>query len=1517
MYVDWILVIGVILIVCLLYAIYVLVEPQLTPEGFVPVQTPNQEYTIPDLKGVTGRYVRIRPSLDPNADGYLTISQIQVLDINGENVAIQMPVTATSWGGSPIDQKYGKTTLAGNFYTFSFGKSNVPSSIVDGTLSPRISLENVFETSIQNTAANDTQYIEIDLGENTIISSIIYTGRGDAQTRSIEQIDGTIDNLTQVNRIKGMRVEIRDESKALVFGSTNNIFPTTDTVQRMNINSDLYTINPGKGSANIQTISVPDVDSYKAFLKPYITAFNTKGYIEGDLKNLVDTLRATYNASVNIDISNNIFIPALFDSPVTFYHDFYTKGGCPITSCGSITNPTLLAKCNTQLKYCSIVSRQPAVTNKSIQIFGSASATALQEMNQSIEYCKSLYLGNPASIENYIRLHFSLTNLNLILPYLRGSPPSSGTSSTASNPPQFCVPDIAQIFRRGNFVTSFIAQNQSANMTNCTIQLTGTVLGLIPFASRNMIVHWVYNRTLRYKRFINTLRKNLDLAVADRQNAFNQWAAATRNVETAGDPKNFTPMEIGLAVSFFGLSLAAVSIAKTVIATVARDNAAASYNAANALVTEIQQSVSTPGSITDVPETATRLQVPSYINISSTSILDSIAQQFYELLGGQYTISYIYDLLPLGSTMLDMRFDLLIHNSATASYGPINDLKAQYSRIRSATTQSQDVLNQAAVDYQTTLASLENNAVQGVANPFKGAVARFFYTVLNNVVTITGVILDDNAVTSFIPELNGGIPVPLGPTPGNINYKPKVLFTKNQIEPLDCTNSQTLRRIFDDYIDLVSDRANKYPLSTATPPLDLKEGTLYVNSVLGATQLTPTSCNLTWTETLYDSNTNMPVNSGSSGSRQSTVTRSARFTYTADLSSWYSQELTLTMSGITFLTSSTGITPLTPPVVFTKPLPVKSTLDNMSDICPVATCEDADVLFSIVDQYNSDPTLLGTILSVTHAFTPNPNQCDLKVSINYDSKIQNILGKKVTDPVTGITKIKYNTLNKGAVTYDRVDGVLVEGSKQVPDACIITPSSPACLSQKTTTTRSFNAQTATLSTPVNVRANTSFTVTAVGNGLLPTSTTHKPLWSIYPANIVVGTSCHGAESHSPHNNGQCYTCGDVFLAYQAKNWTTNWASNLPNMGQCISSVISGGSIPTTNTFTAPSTPGTYTISLRDLNEVITANITVLPASSAVSNVMQDITIAMYVALDKVACSYVLLDASGQNSGTSIQPNTPALYTPMIYANELAKQTTAALGSSVPSLQRNYATAVGSSSNTLRSYRSQSYNAFNSIKAAHPSVSLPTDADFTAIKSEIDAKVPTISAFTDYAPTRRVDPEAIRIRGFGLDGIRNYDAGIKDTQFTLPLDQQEERKPRHTPPSYRFLRFTPTATRGDSIVNVGKFTFFYEEKPLLVKGSVSNPMGTWEGSMTDVTGPSPGPGWSDTHKKPLVFAFRDPIAIDAYSFTTALSDADIEGDPISWKLEGSSNGTFWTVVDTQKNYPTPVTRFTELEKIYLI
>jgi hypothetical protein len=569
MYVDWILVIGVILIVCLLYAIYVLVEPQLTPEGFAPIQTPNQQYTIPQLKGVTGRYVRIRPSLDPRADGYLTISQIQVLDINGNNVAIKRPVKATSKGGSPVDKRYGMQILIGNVYQFAAGESDGPECIVDGTTIPRDALTNVFETSVQNACSgtsqncsppitSDTEYVEIDLGVNTIISSVIYTGRRDAETRTIQTIDGDSDYLTQIDRVKGVRIEIYSSQRAggpLIYTSGltySSVLPTTDTIQTIIIPSNLYGVNIPTGSAGsgsslpMTTVPVPNIASFKTFLKP-LQNYKLSTLPRKEDVGVPPTILAyapmiagikTKYSGVNIDLSNNIFLPVLMDSPLNFYNDLYKQSGCkPIClETGGIKECRSTTECTTTAgvqycppSYCTPAGPLPSLTETvDVNIFGTASPTAIREMNRSIEYCKLLYLGSPPAIENFIRVNFSFTDMAAIKAYLRGSDPCSGPSGSSgscgssissNNLPQqainsspsvsFCAPDIVQTFRNGSFVTTFSVSNNSWNQIHCTVELTPTVLGLIPFVSRNFIVQWVANRSIRYKRCINILIKNI------------------------------------------------------------------------------------------------------------------------------------------------------------------------------------------------------------------------------------------------------------------------------------------------------------------------------------------------------------------------------------------------------------------------------------------------------------------------------------------------------------------------------------------------------------------------------------------------------------------------------------------------------------------------------------------------------------------------------------------------------------------------------------------------------------------------------------------------------------------------------------------------------------------------------------------------------------------------------------------------------------------------------------------------
>jgi hypothetical protein len=1447
MYRDWVLpIMAIILIIILVWFIYYNTKAS---EGFL-VAVPPQEYAIPELKGVMGRYVRIRPSLT-NGDGYLSISQIQVIDVNGTNISLKKPVYATSSGGSPIDKKYGTSILIGNTYRFAYGISAGPSSVVDGVNLPRAGLTNIFETSVQNACPTgqpnctpgqpDNQYLEIDLSANQIIKTIIYTGRSEPINTSFETIYNDIDRLDQISRLTNMRLEIYDTNRVSntlpVYSTTFSENPLTH-MQTIPINMNLFTINSGAGSSGAQFIQVPNLESYKALVAPF-TTLEQSDMVTPNLGiiNSVNGLYSSLNTTspkYKFDISGSLFSSLALSSPINFYNDIFLPAGCPnsLNMCKANSMINVPASFTLPSGSPSNISIPSLAAPISVQIFGTASAAAQAEMTNSIKYCQAVFLGNPSTVENYIAVKYHTTPAN-IAAYIRD--PNIDPSSRNI---RFCMPDIMQVFDNGNFIIDVKSSNVSWNNGRCNTLLTPTILSLIPFMSRNFIVRWIQNRTVRYIHHTN---------------------------------------------------IKAGSLA------------------------------------TQIPETASPIVIPYYIDVTSATVIDSIAQQFYEMLGGQFTMAYIYDVLPLGSTMIDVRFDLTVHTDITTAYGPIADLKRQYQSFLAAgsKTHTQDIVEQANIDYHAKLDELENDSINSVSSPYQGVVARMFYTRSDNgAVTITGMILDDKAVTSFIPELNGGMTVPLGTQPGNVNYLPKIKYTKNDPQDaINCSEPATIRRIMDDYLVLVN--GDSSILKSATPPVNVKDNKLYINRVIGATQLSPTQCGLEWLEVVYDPVTNLPVSQGRpTDTSQSTyiynvcdmndITRYGIFSYNIDTSEWSSPNLIFDPSGFKLYSTnnipacvftpadyanrsgnrfksigstttsaintikqdfvrngfkggngqvcphilpnytfnpahylsanptlgtsinpathyaSTGlaadlavkgpttIAPLTSPVIYNKPLPTETNLDNASGVCPTTNCKDGEILFSLVDQYNSNPALPGTILRVKRANTPNPYQCDVDVDINYDTMIKDLVGIKTIDPASGREVTTYPMIKKGTVTYDTRGGVLTQGSKPM-------------------------------------------TLTGV---------------------------------------------------------------QVTNM-------------------------------------------------------------ALYVAIDNPTCSYTLADASGVDTGTSIQENTPFLYKRMDYVKKLA-ELGSSIGSSISKIQSDFSVVSGSAKAAVSAYRANTYNAVGATTALSACSGTCNDASIknmimnyyqttfglqmtnilkigsidgkscdvtftnssqntvgmqfglgggstcsvnswkyinpTPPMAEIqDMSKPlstanmggSVSGFTNYSKPVTDEAFPLKARSFGLDRARNSTDSYTETQFKTPLDQTIPQKDFPEKVSYRFIRFVPLKTRDPKSfsVDLGKVTFFSEGSALKIEGKVDNPMGTWEGTISDIMGPGFRNGWSDAHKKPLVFAFKAPISVDGYSITT--SEGDRANDPVSWKVEGSTNGSFWTVLDTQTKYPTPVERFREI------
>ncbi|MBK1833150.1 lectin-like domain-containing protein [Roseibacillus ishigakijimensis] len=155
----------------------------------------------------------------------------------------------------------------------------------------------------------------------------------------------------------------------------------------------------------------------------------------------------------------------------------------------------------------------------------------------------------------------------------------------------------------------------------------------------------------------------------------------------------------------------------------------------------------------------------------------------------------------------------------------------------------------------------------------------------------------------------------------------------------------------------------------------------------------------------------------------------------------------------------------------------------------------------------------------------------------------------------------------------------------------------------------------------------------------------------------------------------------------------------------------------------------------------------------------------------------------------------------------------------------------------------------------------------------------------------------------------------DTDYTLTVDNALARPAtakatvRTVTPgegTYRYLRFSPTRLAeslpqygGANSVQIAEMVFYHNGLALdhaSLGTVVSNPLGNNPGTQ--------GPGmiidgdvntkWLDFNKSPLVFDFQTAQTFDAYQWTTG-GDAP-ERDVVAWRLDGSNDGSTWTVID---------------------
>lgn len=244
-----------------------------------------------------------------------------------------------------------------------------------------------------------------------------------------------------------------------------------------------------------------------------------------------------------------------------------------------------------------------------------------------------------------------------------------------------------------------------------------------------------------------------------------------------------------------------------------------------------------------------------------------------------------------------------------------------------------------------------------------------------------------HAALSFNPKYNGGFPVSINSSEGNLVYKPVVKYTYTDRQnisagSLDCTQQSVLLQIMNDYRRSIKSRTFMYRLDVlGIPSPNNYENTnyYYPTSILASVQLSPLSCAIKWTE--------LPVNI-ETDTRKAEITRIGKFVYATNTTNsnftdtYYDVSNSViypTMEAYNRANNQTPLNPLPTAITIETPYPTSYTLDTANGFCPATDCSDPNVINQLVDGYNSDalkqspPT--PPILVVNKAITVNANQC--------------------------------------------------------------------------------------------------------------------------------------------------------------------------------------------------------------------------------------------------------------------------------------------------------------------------------------------------------------------------------------------------------------------------------------------------------------------------------------------------------------------------------------------------------------
>ena len=1592
----------------------------------------NAESYLKTLPNTLGRYVRFRPSLT-SGDGYMNLCAVTVFDINGNDISTGKKAYATSSYNS-----------SGEVYASA-------SAVLSGS---NRTCEKTAAWQQQKDSDPNTTYWEVDLGSVQQISQVMYFGREDCCQDRGRGVRVQILLTNEVNPpasslVAEKQLPTNAITQTVIFTNSFVFSPPSITAQ-----GEVYylTGNPGftqpqaEAACNIYGATLASVEQLRltdknggswgvagwvkdsgqpiypqgglkygpplattgancfgikppSGLSSAISPFNASGWSQyspnmpsyyGDTTiTIPDIITMKDKIALNIQAAylddKTAVAPQVDQNPDTgaiislFCNaapGFYCNDGsiveypCPPGAfCQGgrfrpITNNNAVAA---PLNYINDTANLTGYGQTiSVQIFGIVSPIALAEIQKNLDLAKQIYLGSDTDVDKFLNVaHDDLQ------PYYRGQ---YGYN--------YCKTEIEQIIEQGNFKIILKKESQNSNRSYCNVPITSTTLSLLSHRARKYVITWIYNRTQRIINFKSANAPDLPAKLA-----------------------------------------------------------------------------------------AVQYMVPTSppIDITQKYTLDSIAQKFYETMQGMYKMSYIYDVFTVGNTILDVRFDMTKHADISPMAAKIGEIRAKYLAVR-ASNVTQDILDSAKSSYQEAVASIQQDQIENELEPQVGMVARFFYTVTNGSVNITGFTLDSRAVTSFIPEMNCGLQTPMGSDDGNVNYEPVTVYTKNIPTALLCNDPIIVRGIIEDYLDAsVADLQETLKNDAISVDTDL--GSIQVSQILGALQVSPTQCALKWVETLYDLETNLPVAPATTN-----ITRRAIFSYTPNTTDWYGTDTTFDASGFAFYKTDTvpacvfnptyyvnqsigrlatlnpavaadlkkiredfltnvfsgpnptvcpdiipnykfnpldylaaypdfgavfnnggsgpadipalknhyilygnsegrmvraaqAIPALSPPITISKPMPAEFTLDDAGGACPAVSCDDPDVLYGLVEQYNSDPELPGSILRVTRAFTPNANQCDVEVDINYDAMVTDDAGKEVRKGAAKLPKWgspgRWVRASPGGPYYGWLAWLPSSGKYVYPvSSCSPCPGLYECLEKNwipheefasyTIVNPGFNCnmlqfsgivQNETLAFTVGMDPGTckldlydssgSRTGTSIQAN---TPALYKPME--YAAQFQKVTSDAVTASINAITSAAgsaAAAAGSILPSYRIN--TLGAAGDIQYLGTCPT--VRCGDPTILGAMTAYYK--TQNLRVKQINTIqkvgtSTSNTcdityqedTLVAGANGASSIQSSQTAGMrftVVPVDATPANKCNFKVTGM---TSILPTPPAAT-----INDTAQPINVAStlkpgflnGSFIREPISGYIGWQVNGTNTVNPVVSWNDCTCNGINVCNTTevtsaklATMTTGPRFNC--SMLTFINPTKEAFGDYSSIRVSESTyPLNASAFGLDKARNKAKTELKELYKEPLYQSADvevkpgslaaLKSKETPsmPAYKYIRFRPVETRVADAFNVaiGRITLYLDGQIIDMRAAkASNPMGTWVGHIEDVTGAT-ATGWSDDHKKTLMFAFPYPTLVNGYTWTTAAEG--VEGDPVRWKLEGSTNGTYWTTLhdQTRGTYATPYGR----------